>query len=318
VATGVNDMGVPWKARVAMPYARLELPGWGKVLRAAGVYRDDGWDGAPTRVVRGKLHGYKMRLSLESWSERQTYFLGRYYDLHTQALAMICVRSGDTFIDVGGNIGMMTLLGSRLVGATGQVHPFEPNPLEGDRIRRTIEENGIGNVTLYRVGLADAPAELTLTVIAEHSGMGTFAEVGGDEARHVSARYPAKVVRGDDVLPPQLPGAVTIKIDVEGFECRVLRGLSATLAKYRPAVVTEVIRTHLVRAGNSVEELFDVMASHGYRAYAIRIRRRHHLGPQRLWLRPLARGEEIPSPRNVAWVAPGTVHAERLGRYMGE
>jgi hypothetical protein len=72
-------MSFPLIARLALPYARLELPGWGKVLRAAGVYRHDCWNGAPTRVIRGKFHGYRMTPSLESWSERQTYFLGRYY-----------------------------------------------------------------------------------------------------------------------------------------------------------------------------------------------------------------------------------------------
>src|SRR3954469_12339763 len=108
-------MAFPLMARLAVPYARLELPGWGKVLRAAGVYRHDCWDGAPTRVIRGKLHGYTMRLSLESWSERQIYFLGRYYKLDTQSFLMACARPGETVVDVGGNIGMMTLLASRLV-----------------------------------------------------------------------------------------------------------------------------------------------------------------------------------------------------------
>src|SRR5438876_11187265 len=99
-----------------------------------------------------------MRVSLESWAERQTWFLGRYYELDTQAFIMACIRPGDTFVDVGGNIGMITLLGSRLVGERGRVHTFEPNPREADRIRRTLEEYGIGRVTLDRVGLAGARA----------------------------------------------------------------------------------------------------------------------------------------------------------------
>jgi FkbM family methyltransferase len=306
-------MGFPLMARLAVPYARMELPGWGKIMKAVGVYRHDCWDGAPTRVIRGKFHGYKMTLSLESWSERQTYFLGRYYELDTQAFAMACVRPGDTFVDVGGNIGMMTLLGSRLVGPAGRVHTFEPNPREGDRIRRTLDENAIANVTLHRVGLSDAPAELTLSVITEHSGMATFAPVEGDDAKLVSATHVAKVERGDDVLPADLAGAVTMKVDIEGFECRALRGLSGTLKRYRPAVVTEVIGKHLQRAGHSVKELFDLMAGHGYRAYHVSIRRK--LGRQKLALR-LIDGPDESMDANVAWVIPGTVHEGRLGPYV--
>jgi|SRR5436190_5491798 len=237
-------------ARFALPYARLELPGWGRLLRAAGVYDDRGWDDAPQRVIRGKLHGYAMRLSLASWAERQTYFLGRYFELDTQAFLMACVRPGDTLIDVGGNIGMMTLLGARLVGPNGRVHTFEPNPREQETIRRALEENGIANVTLHGVGLSDAAAELTLSVITEHTGMATFAPVEGPDAALVSAKHVARVVRGDDELPAQLGGAVTMKVDIEGFETRALRGLEQTIRTHRPAVVTEVMGSHLRRAGH--------------------------------------------------------------------
>ncbi|MDQ3440266.1 MAG: FkbM family methyltransferase [Planctomycetota bacterium] len=306
-------MAVPLVAKIAVPYARLELPGWGRVLRAAGVYQEDGWSGAPTRVIRGKLHGYTMRLSLANWSERQTYFLGRYYDLHTQAFAMTCVRPGDTFIDVGGNSGMITLLAARLVGEGGHVHTFEPNPVEGDRIRAALDENGIPNVTLHRMGLADARAELTLSVVSHHSGLGTFAEVLPWEAKYVSAKHVAKVARGDDVLPPNLNGAVTIKVDVEGYECRVLRGLHGTLTKYRPAVVAEASDAHLRRAGQSAKELLDLMADLGYRAYRTAIRRR--LGRQRLSFAPIHKGDAS-LPRNVAWLYPGTIQEDRARPYM--
>jgi FkbM family methyltransferase len=298
---------------MALPYARFELPGWGKLLRAVGVYDHDKWDGAPDRVIRGKLHGYNMRLSLASWSERQTYFLGRYYELDTQAFAMACVRAGDTFVDVGGNIGMMTLLGARLVGAGGAVHTFEPNPREQETIERALRENQITNVTLHKVGLSDAPAELTLNVVTEHTGMATFADVVGEDAKLISARHVAKVMRGDDELPAKLPGAVTVKVDIEGFECRALRGLERTLSTYKPAVVTEVIGIHLKRAGASVAELFDVMGKHGYRAYDIGLRRK--MFRQELALR-LIDGPDESMDTNVAWVVPGTIHEARLAPFV--
>jgi FkbM family methyltransferase len=306
-------MSYPLLAKIALPYARFELPGWGKLLRAVGVYDHDKWDGAPQRVIRGKLHGYSMRLSLESWSERQTYFLGRYYELNTQAFAMACVRPGDTFVDVGGNIGMMTLLGARLVGPRGAVHTFEPNPREQRTIERALADNGLANVALHKVGLSDAAAELTLSVITAHTGMATFATVEGADAKLISARHVARVVRGDEELPAALPGAVTAKVDIEGFECRALRGLERTLGRYRPAVCTEVIGPYLKRAGASVRELFELMRGHGYRAYDIGLRRK--MFRHRLSLR-LIDGPDESMDTNVAWVVPGTVHEARLAPFV--
>lgn len=68
---------------LALPYARLELPGWGQLLKKVGVYRNELWEHTLTRTIRGKWHGYLMTLDLSNWSERQTYFLGRFYDLPT-------------------------------------------------------------------------------------------------------------------------------------------------------------------------------------------------------------------------------------------
>jgi FkbM family methyltransferase len=301
-------------ARLALPYARLELPGWGRVLRTAGVYDDARWQGAPVRTIRGKLHGYRMRLSLESWAERQTYFLGRYFELPTQRFLMACLRPGDTLIDVGGNIGMITLLGARLVGATGRVHTFEPNPQAAAAIREALDDNRIASVTLHYMGLSDAPAELTLSVVTEHLGMGTFASVAGSDAALVSARHTARVMRGDELLGDSLTGAVTIKIDVEGFECRALRGLEGTLRRYRPAVITEVMGQHLQRAGASVGELFELMRGLGYRAYDAGLKRR--FGLQRLALRAMEGKPDEEMDSNVAWVMPETVQEARVRGFI--
>jgi FkbM family methyltransferase len=195
------------------------------------------------------------------------------------------------------------------------VHTFEPNPREVQRITRTLADNDIRNVTLHPVGLSDAPDTLTLSIVTRHSGMGTLATPQGEEAELISEQHTVKVMRGDDELPADLTPPVTMKVDIEGFECRALRGLSATLAKYRPAVVTEVLGQHLHRAGASVKELFDLMLGQGYRAYDVGLRRKW--GRQTLALRPIEQHDES-MDTNVAWVYPGTVHETRLKPYMRE
>jgi FkbM family methyltransferase len=311
----MTTMGYPKWAMLALPYARWELPGWGKILRALGVYDNGRWDGAPERVVRGKLHGYKMRVSLAAWAERQTYFLGRYYDLPTQLFLTAALRTGETLIDVGGNIGMVSLLGSHLVGPRGRVITFEPNPDPADRIREFIAQNDIRNITLHQLGLADTPGQFTLSVVTDHTGMGTLADPLPEHEALVSRRHTVDVRRGDDVIGPDVTGPTAMKMDIEGFECRALRGLTGTLERLKPAIVTEVMENHLTRAGASARELFDLLQGIGYQSYELGVRRRLLGFGNAVSLTPL-KGPRPDHDGDVAWLVPGTVHAERLAPFV--
>jgi len=250
-----------------------------------------------------------MDLDLGNWSERQTYFLGRFYDLSTQLFLRESLREGETCIDIGANIGMMTLLAARCVGRTGLVLAFEPNPEAAGRIRGALEANNIKHVWLFPVGLSDSPAKLQLRVLRNHSGFGTFAEIPDDEKDVVTTTYDIDVVRGDDVVPADLAGPAVVKIDVEGFEAHALRGLEKTLTRLKPAVVMELVETHLARAGSSGQELFDLFVSWGYRGYALRTHRK--MLRYGLELAPIARSSDAQS-NGVAWLHPEGPHLERL------
>ncbi|MBI1817063.1 MAG: FkbM family methyltransferase [Deltaproteobacteria bacterium] len=221
-----------------------------------------------------------MELRLSNWSERQTYFLGRYYDLPAQLVLRLYLKPGDRFVDVGANIGMITLLAARLVAPAGTVDAVEPNPECCDRLDRCLELNAIRHVRVHRVGFADSAMQLTLSVLTSHSGLGTLARVPEPDQHLVSARFTVPVVCGDEVIETDAAPVTAIKIDAEGFECRVLRGMARTLARWHPLVITEVVPAWLQRAGSTPLELFDLMHGHRYRGYALSTHRnfvRHRL-----------------------------------------
>src|SRR5213083_889189 len=115
-------------ALMALPYVRRELPGWGPLMSRLGVYDDARWTDAPVRKLRGKLDQCEHFLDLRDWSDRQFYFLGRYYELAMLLLFKTLLAAGDSFVDVGANVGMFTLMAARRVGTDGRVEAFEPNP----------------------------------------------------------------------------------------------------------------------------------------------------------------------------------------------
>ena len=295
----------PFYSFFILPYVRLELPAWGWLMRAFGVYRNDLWARAPKLEVLGKYHRYMMSLDLSDQSDRTSYFLGRYYDLGTQLYMRDVLRPGDTFVDVGANIGMITLLAARLVGLEGRVICFEPNADVYDRLRSHVHRNQLTNVFLNPVGLSDAAATLTLKVWAQNKGWGTFGVLSSEEQGLLTAEYQSRVCRGDEMIAINTRKRVLIKIDVEGFECHVLRGLVKTLRIHKPTVITEFIPDNLRRAGSSSDELFRIMISHGYRPYSMDLARSYLR--YKLRLRAVSTVDE-PISTNLVWL-----HSESSG-----
>jgi len=100
--------------------------------------------------------------------------------------------------------------------------------------------------------------------------MGTLATVHGDQIKQVTSVVDVTVKTCDSVLLAHAQPITFVKIDVEGFETRVLRGMSRTLDRWRPMITTEVLAEWLERAGSSVDELFELMSSLGYQPFGMR------------------------------------------------
>ena len=181
-----------------IPYVRLELPGWGKLLdwaKVRGYKNDVYWSDAPTKTIKGKWHGYSMQLRLSDWSERMTYFLGRYYELGVLYLLDAVLESGDRVIDIGANIGMIALHAAHLVTENGEVECFEPNPECIAIINSHLKKNQIKQVTVHPFGLSDKQDLLKLNLTSEHAGAATMTAID-----RVQKCFEVKVLIGDDVI----------------------------------------------------------------------------------------------------------------------
>ncbi|ERN40587.1 methyltransferase, FkbM family [Rubidibacter lacunae KORDI 51-2] len=311
----------PKLAFLVLPYARRELPGWGRLLKlfkVSGAEFDPLWHEAATRIVEGKWHGYGMSLDLANWSDRLIYFIGRYYDLPPQLVVRAVLAPGDKFVDVGAHKGMLTLIAAARVGTSGSVLAVEPNPGLFAELQQLVETNSLTQVRLHHCGLADTPAELTLNVLAEttkagtveHSNLGTFAELPDPDDSLSVNRYRVPVVCGDDLIPDDWDNVAAIKIDTEGFDSAVIRGLRKTIDRCRPVVITEVIAKHLENAGSSITELCEIMQDLGYIGHNIEVR-------SRAWQHQLYlhRASERMT-REVVWLHPDGIASRRLQPFV--
>jgi hypothetical protein len=96
----------------------------------------------------------------------------------------------------------------------------------------------------------------------EHSGVASLRALEGAEQTTVST------VSGDEAISG-VARIDLIKIDVEGAETRVIRGLHNTLARDKPDLIVEVSHIYLQQAGSSGPELCNTIMEHGYRMFQI-------------------------------------------------
>jgi FkbM family methyltransferase len=174
------------------------------------------------------------------------------------------LSEGDWAVDVGAHIGTTVLPAARRVGPTGRVLAVEPASRVGNLLQRSILMNGLEDrISLHACAAGEAAgrAELNLGPMTGHSSLLPLPEA--DRAESVEV-WPL-----DDLVEPG-QAIRLVKLDAEGFELRVWRGMRRIIAD-NPAltVLVEFGPTHLNRAGVSVENWLAEMLAPNFAAYEV-------------------------------------------------
>lgn len=198
--------------------------------------------------------GFLMWCDPKDFIQRTVIETGR-WDYEVADAIRAHLKPGQLFCDIGANIGYFSLLAAHL---KAKVVTFEPQPRCAQAIDRNFSLNGFPRPELHQVALSDADAEMTLYL--EGDGNTGAASMRIRDGATITVR----TRRLDDVLTEK---PAIIKIDVEGAEVRALSGASRILSgPDRPIVICEVSEFSLKQLRSSKDELFALMASHGYKA----------------------------------------------------
>ncbi len=185
--------------------------------------------------------GFTMLLRGDDVYERSVYFYN--CELQTDRFLRDTLRPGMTFFDCGANLGYFTLLASRLVDAAGRVVAFEPTPSTYDRLVAHVETNGFTNVDVRRLALGSTSGTASVVAVsAENHGMNAVTFDDNDSNKDGRRRLADCDVRTvDDLLAGGLPAPDVMKIDVEGWELRVLEGAETLLRSTAcPSLIVEL------------------------------------------------------------------------------
>ncbi|OLE30385.1 MAG: hypothetical protein AUI36_30190 [Cyanobacteria bacterium 13_1_40CM_2_61_4] len=151
-----------------------------------------------------------------------------------QKLMVKLIQPGDTAYDVGANYGIHSLLMSRLAGPAGTVCAFEPHPRIYASCAENMALNAITNIRLFNAALGEVRAELPY-VEGHHDGAGHIGDDDNGSEITVSCLTIDELVSGHRIPKPDF-----IKIDVEGFEGRVLAGASSTVRSCHPTLAIDL------------------------------------------------------------------------------
>lgn len=168
------------------------------------------------------------------------------------------VKPGMSVLDIGANIGFYTLLLSRCVGNSGTVYAFEPEEANFNRLRRSTKH--LTNLRLVKAACGETSGAALLYRSRELNVDHHLYE--GDEAREKIA---VPMVSVDEYLKNEEGGIGFAKIDVQGYDCHVFKGMKETLSRSAEAmIIGELWPFGLKQAGSSAVEYLSELSRSGF------------------------------------------------------
>jgi FkbM family methyltransferase len=188
---------------------------------------------------------------------RSLYTFGL-YDLPLTEMIIRLVRPGDLVLDVGANIGYTARLMLDCLGGRGALHAFEPLPELFAVLSQNLGDDPGSIAHLHNLALSDHSGDATITLphhFGENDGIGTL------EPMAEGRKFAIRTARLDSL---KLPGPVRLmKLDVEGHELSVLKGVGSDLASGR---YENIIFEDLSGPGGPTSRCLE---EHGYRVYKL-------------------------------------------------
>ncbi len=222
-------------------------------------------------VIRD-VNGYRMFLFLkeDAGLSKDLYIYGKRENRTTDfVLSSGIVKEGDAVLDIGANIGYYALLWSALVGQGGRVYAMEPVGDNYNSLVQNMELNLSRNIRAFRLAAGESDSEASMYICGKrnYSAFYSGGLPGHVHKRDIKGRETVKVVKIDGFLEDKrLP--TLIRMDIEGHEADVIKGMDRTLE----ADIALLVEVHMnIMGSDRFREMVYTLKNKGFRgAYVIR------------------------------------------------
>lgn len=179
---------------------------------------------------------------------------------HTLETIRRLLRPGETMVDVGANIGAMSLEAASALGPQGKVHAVEPHPKIAKYLQANLKLNGASQVQCHIVAIG-ATSEVAELTDDRRDDMNYLKDASNSEQSGIRVD-----VTTLDELFSSLPHCHLLKLDVEGRELECLMGGQRTLER-TDMILVEAGDPNSARFGNTSVDLCQKLTEHGFKVH---------------------------------------------------
>jgi len=180
------------------------------------------------------------------------------------------LKEGDIYFDIGANIGFHSLNAASVLKGNGHIYAFEPTQRTYNRLQENVTLNKLEDtISALQIGLSDVNTTLKLNISDGFDACNSFADlkyIPVNSHIDVSVFTTAHIVAQENITVKDI---ALIKLDVEGWEINVLKGMAPLfeMPEFAPCFLVEFTEENMFRAGYSCRELFNLIKSKGYEWY---------------------------------------------------
>ena len=216
-----------------------------------------------TVTIENPYFGHaRFRLSRKYRLESELLYRGA-FDEKSLLYFMRLLRAGDVCLDVGANVGALSLSMSHRVGQNGRVIAFEPGPLLFERLERNLDLSGAHNVEAHQIGLSNKRGKLFWSLEeGDNAGNAMLSSSGGDTVVEVQRLDDCDFISG-------LQRIDFVKIDVEGMELEVIEGGISAIKRHHPMMLVETLFSGDAAQDEKIKTMFDLLGAVGYESWEI-------------------------------------------------
>jgi FkbM family methyltransferase len=171
------------------------------------------------------------------------------------------LKEGDIVLDIGANIGYYVLIESQLVGEKGKVYAVEPVRSNFELLEKNVQLNNLKNVSTFQFAFGEKDAKSEIYVSDKSNWCAMNKDAAGGKilfAQEVSMQTVDTFL--EDKAPPDF-----IRMDVEGYEYQVIKGMAKTL-KSNTKILIELHPWRPFLEPEKMDELFDILERNNFRA----------------------------------------------------
>ncbi|MFX1449346.1 MAG: FkbM family methyltransferase [Promethearchaeota archaeon] len=214
------------------------------------------------KIIIKRIGGINYELHLNQAIDSIIYYAGCFEIDTSNAIARF-LKPGMVALDIGANIGSHTLPMAKIVGTKGKIIAFEPMKWALKKLKRNITLNNFNNIIIENIALSDKTEFKEVWFRSSWTVDNTIindANIPHEVQMETLDKY---------INTHHLKKVDFIKIDVDGYEFKVLRGAIETLKKFKPTMVVEIGDYTLKEVGDNLEDLIEFLFSLGYKIYDV-------------------------------------------------